>query len=222
MTLFLTSTRIEMRGLLKRCTRIERQNWPVLWSASGYLRGEPILAMVNGAGPERAYAAVGQAAADAVCNIGFCGALDPALRVGDIVLPDEVGGEPIDPPQGSAVAARGPLVTADHVVTTAQEKLALHRAGGIAVDMEARGARQRAKERGLRFYAVKCVSDLAGENLYCDYNRALRDDGSVALGRLAFDALRHPLTCLPELLRLGRRSLLCSERLGEFLASCEF
>ena len=45
------------------------------------------MAIANGAGAERAFAAVLVAPRpSAVCNIGFCGALDESLRVGDIVV----------------------------------------------------------------------------------------------------------------------------------------
>ncbi len=88
--------------------------------------------------------------------------------------------------------------------------------------MEASGAFRRAQELQVPFYAVKCVSDLANEDLHCDYNRALRDDGSISFSRLAAEGVSRPFTCLPELFRMGRRSALASERLGEFLAACKF
>ncbi len=222
MILFLASVPLELKGLLKRCDTLRREKLPVQWAISGMFRGRPMVAVANGAGIARAYAAVGGPDLEMVCNLGLCGALDPELRVGDVVAATEVGGEPSLAPASSPRCTRGALVTADHVVRSPLEKRSLRLLGGVAVDMEARGARKRATELGVPFYAVKCVSDLADEELHCDFNRALRDDGKIDTVRLAVDALRRPFTCLPELLRLGKRAALCSEKLGEFVASCEF
>ncbi len=222
MILFLASVPLELKGLLKHCDKLRREHLPVQWAMSGIFRGKPMIAVANGAGPLRAYAAVGGPDLEMVLNLGLCGALDPALKIGDVVAATEVGGEPSLAPSSSPHCARGALVTADHVVRSAQEKRSLRLLGGLAVDMEARGARKRAKELGVPFYAVKCVSDLAEEELHCDFNRALRDDGRIDTVRLAMDAFKRPFTCLPELLRLGKRAALCSEKLGEFVASCEF
>lgn len=219
--LVLSSTTIELRGFLKRCTRLRREKLPVQWASSGVFRGVPVLAIANGAGIERAYAAVGVPGLTSVWNLGFCGALDPKLRLGEVVVASQVGPDVPARPESALPAVVGPLYTSSTVVCSAREKLALYRKGAIAVDMEAVGAFRRARELNIPFYAVKCVSDLANEDLWCDYNRALRDDGSIRFSRLAMEAVMRPFTCLPELIRLGKRSLIASERLGEYLAACK-
>ena len=220
--LFVGALPREFTGLLKRCTNVRRERLPVHWARSGELNGVPVLTIANGAGPLRAYAAVAGPDLRAVCNIGFCGALDPALQVADVFVGTHVNGEEIRQPRSSRAAIAGRLASIDHVARTSGEKRDLRASGAMAVEMEAAGALRRARALNVPFYCVRVVSDLATETLRCDFNRALRDDGRVSEARLAIQALTHPLTCLPELLRLGKRSALASERLGEFLAGCEF
>jgi nucleoside phosphorylase len=220
--LFVGALPQEFTGLLKRCTAVRTERLPVHWARSGLLQNRPILAIANGVGARQAYAAVAGPDLELVCNIGFCGALDPALRIADIVVATHVNGEEIRVPHASNAAIRGPLASIDHVAQSAVEKAALRSTGAIAVEMEAAGALKRTQALGVPFYSVRAVSDLAEETLRSNFNRALREDGRVRTSELAFQALMHPFTCLPELIRLGRRSAFASERLGEFLAACEF
>ncbi len=220
--LFVGALPREFTGLLKHCTNVRKENLPVHWARSGELNGTPLLAIANGAGPKRAYAAIAGPDLRAVCNIGFCGALDPALSVAQVVVATCVNGAEIEQPRSRIAAISGHLASIDHVARSAEEKRALWETGAIAVEMEAWGALQAARALRVPFYSVRVVSDSAKETLHCDFNRALRDDGRVNVARLAAQAVMHPFTCLPELLRLGSRSALASERLGEFLAGCEF
>lgn len=222
MLLFVGAVPQEFTGFLKHCRNVRSESLPVRWARSGLLNGKPVLAIANGAGPKRAFAAVAGPDLEAVCNIGFCGALDPALSVGDIFVASSVNGEPVQTPRAPCAAISGPLASIDHVARTAEEKRSLFEAGSKAVEMEAAGALKRTQLFGIPFFSVRVVSDLANETLKCDFNRVLRDDGSIDILGLAVQAARGPFTCLPELLRLRSRSVLASERLGEFLAGCEF
>jgi nucleoside phosphorylase len=181
--------------------------------------------LANGAGAGRAYAAI-EAARErnpsVICNVGFCGALDPHLRIGEIVVASSTNGDAALTPRSHGPHVTGPLVCSDHVVEKVSEKRELHGAGFVAVDMESAGALRRARELGIPFYAVKAVSDLACDELRCDYNRVLRDDGSINLVDLSLQAVTHPFTCLPDLIRFGKNARFAAERIGEFLAGCEF
>jgi adenosylhomocysteine nucleosidase len=225
MQLFLASTALEFRGFLKRCTRVRVEPLRVVWARSGMLQGRAVLMLANGAGAGRAYAAI-EAARERnpvlICNVGFCGALDPHLRVGEIVVATSTNGDVALLPRSKGAHVTGPLVCADHVVEKVREKRELRDAGFSAVDMESAGALRRARELGIPFYAVKAVSDLASDELRCDYNRVLRDDGSIDLVNLSLQAVARPFTCLPDLIRFGKNALFAAERMGEFLASCEF
>ena len=116
----------------------------------------------------------------------------------------------------------GVVCSIDHVAQTAEEKRRLHSGGGSVVEMEAGGVAQQAATRGVPFYCVRVVTDLAGEDMANDFNRALRPDGHFGTIRILRGALRHPLVRMPELLRLRNRCALAARVLGDFIADCRF
>jgi nucleoside phosphorylase len=184
--------------------------------------------LANGAGATRAAAAADVAAgrAGALASVGFCGALDPALAVGDIFVATAVTGLgrcfPAGLPPTSRPHASGVLATIGTVARTAGEKRALSSGGASAVDMEAAGVAERAQKSGLPFYCIRSVTDLALENLANDFNSALREDGHFDTMTLLRAALSKPGVCLPELYRLWVRSRAAARELGEFIADCRF
>ena len=164
--------------------------------------------------------------ADAVISTGFCGALDAALDTGDVVVGTQVdAGErrfPALAPQTSRKHHTGVVVSIDHVAQTAAEKARLRAAGAIAVEMEAGGVAERAASRGLPFYCIKVVTDLASEDMANDFNSALRPDGHFDTMIILRRSLRHPLVRIPELLRLRKRCVRAAQSLGDFIANCRF
>ncbi len=88
--------------------------------------------------------------------------------------------------------------------------------------MEAAAVAERALARGIPFYCVKAVSDLADETLANDLNAAMRPDGHFDTIKVLGSTLRHPLVRVPELLRLRRRSARAAICLGDFFADCRF
>jgi nucleoside phosphorylase len=163
---------------------------------------------------------------DLICNMGFCGALKDDMRIGDIFVAGRVQANGAEysarEPQTARPHHTGVLASIDRVAQTADEKAALRRGGASAVEMEAAGAAATAARFGLPFYCVRSVTDLAGESFHLDLNAALRTDGRFATMQLIAAASRRPLSVLPELLRLGRRSYTAARTLGEFLADCRF
>jgi adenosylhomocysteine nucleosidase len=87
---------------------------------------------------------------------GLAGALDPALRVGDLVLDTPVADLP------AALPWRlGAIHTADHLITMAADKAALFRqTGAIAVDME-QAAVRRALPNISQIIGLRAISDPA-------------------------------------------------------------
>jgi adenosylhomocysteine nucleosidase len=153
--------------------------------------------------------------AGGIVSVGFCGALDPSLEIGDIV----VAGEEI---KSSRPFVRGEILSSDRVAVTAAEKRALReRTGGIAVEMESAAAAAKAREWGVPFRCIKVVSDAAQENMPLDFNLYRDATGRFSRGRIALAALRHPFTAVPGLLRLDRNCRKAAEKLGEFLADCQ-
>lgn len=91
-------------------------------------------------------------------SIGFAGALDATLKVGEVIRPaavlDAATGQRFD------IAAKGPLLATAAGISNKQEKLnLLHSCGAAAVDMEAAAVARVAQMHGVKFAAVKVISD---------------------------------------------------------------
>lgn len=203
---------------------------PVHWARAGEWQNRPMLAIANGAGAARAHAAVIAAPVlRAVISIGYCGALDPALRVADVFVATEIATKTMDghlpcalPSCSAGSAATGPIVSTAAIAVSAAAKRLLRKKGAQAVEMEAAGAYRAAEVRGVPFYCIRAVSDLADEDLGIDFNLFLMPDGRFNTRALIAHALLNPLKRFGELIRLSRRTSLASERLGDFLARCDF
>jgi nucleoside phosphorylase len=164
--------------------------------------------------------------AEAVVSTGFCGALAPEMKAGDIVVGTEVVNGTRRflalAPMSNTAHHTGGVASIDHVAQTAKEKAQLYATGAIAVEMEAAGVAERAAARNLPFYCVKVVTDLAGEDMANDFNSALRPDGHFATMVILRSSLRQPFVRIPELLRLRKRCARAALLLGEFIADCRF
>jgi uridine phosphorylase len=199
---------------------------PVHWARQGVWRGSEVLAIANGAGADRARAAVRAAPSpSAVCNIGFCGSLDEALAPGDVLVAHSVRqGERTwlaSLPQCPA-AKSGMLITVARIVQTAREKRELALTGALAVEMEAAGVASASEDLNIPFYCIRAVSDLSGEDFANDFNSCLMPDGRFNVIRLVTMAFLNPVNRFGELIRLSQRTALASNNLGEFLAGCSF
>lgn len=227
--LLVASDPMEFRGILARMESRRKISIGADWARTGTMGGHDVLLAANGVGARRSAAAVDAAwtvfPADHVLSVGFCGALDPALQVADVVVGTCIAAKDrrysVVPLAGKA-SASGIVCSIDRVARTAAEKRTLHATGGIAVEMEAAGVAERAESLGLPFSCVRVVTDLAGEDMANDFNRALRFDGHFATMRIFGDALRHPAARIPELIRLQRRCVRAARALGEFFADCRF
>jgi adenosylhomocysteine nucleosidase len=130
-----------------------------------------------------------------VVSAGVCGGLDPALRVGDLVLPDSVVSEagvrlPVTgtvaqraAAAGGAPARAGVMLTASRIVATPEAKAALRAAtGAVAVDMESAAILEAAAARGCSSLVVRAVSDDASETLPEELMRMMGADGRIRGG----------------------------------------
>jgi len=208
----------EFEGILKRAGDVRALPWRgAAFSRQAAWKNRRWFLIANGPGPRLVKRALNQKPdVDRILSIGFCGALDPALRIGDIVVSGEV-------PKGlQASFVQGDVVSVDRVAFTAQEKCELRAATGAAVvEMESAAVAQKAREWNVPFGCVRVVSDAAGEDLPLDFNRYRDADGRFERTRIALAALGRPFTVLPGLVRLDRHCRRAAERLGEFLANCE-
>ena len=93
-----------------------------------------------------------------VCSAGYAGALDPRLRVGDVICPGRV----VNAGDGSSVqiAGGGGILVSYPVVATPAQKVKLRESyQAQAVDMEAAAVARAAEARGVGFSALKVISD---------------------------------------------------------------
>lgn len=208
----------EFEGILKRAGDVRALPWQgAQYSREAAWKNSRWLLIANGPGPRLVERALERKRdVDRILSIGFCGALDPALRIGDIVVSGEV-------PKGlQASYVQGEVASVDRVAFTAREKCDLRAATGAAVvEMESAAVARKAREWDVPFGCVRVVSDVAEDDLPLDFNRYRDADGRFDRTRIALAALGHPFTVLPRLVRLDRDCRRAAERLGEFLANCE-
>ncbi len=223
----------EYSGLLKLSAEPVSERPPRIadWSKRVRLGKHNLLLLANGAGPERAAAAVEAALGsgesfDAVVSTGFCGALDPALRPGEIFIASEIHAAgrtfPAARPDSARPHAAGRLVSISSIAATAAEKKQLRASGAAAVEMEAGGVAAAAEKHGLPVYCVRAVTDGADESFVLQLNSALRPDGHFATMQILRAALGKPLSAFPELWRLRGRCALAARNLGDFFVDCRF
>jgi adenosylhomocysteine nucleosidase len=228
--LVIAADKSEFSGILARAGVVRRVALPVRWARSTTVPGHQVLLVANGAGATWAAAAVDRALetfpADAVVSTGICGALRPELAAGDVVVADFVtAGDrrfAARPVSGRAAWRSGTVRSASRVIRTAGEKAVLAQSGAWVVEMEAAGVAERTIARGLPFYCVKAVSDLADETLANDFNKALRKDGQFDTIVLLRGTLRQPLIRIRELFRLRQRCVRAARSLGDFFAELRF
>jgi adenosylhomocysteine nucleosidase len=228
--LMVAADAMEFPGILRHATGVTEAKLGIDWSRSARLGNYEVLLAANGMGAQRAAAAVDAAlqvfGAEAVVSTGFCGALEPTLETADVIVGTAVSAGshtfPALCPASERRHRRGVVCSIDHVAQTAEEKRQLRAGGANAVEMEAGGVAERARARGVPFYCVKVVTDLADEDMANNFNQALRPDGHFATINILRGALRNPLVRLPELLRLRNRCIRAAGELGDFIADCRF
>jgi nucleoside phosphorylase len=156
-----------------------------------------------------------------VLSAGFSGALIPHLRVGDLILADEVRDVdgpswPTTWPVGATDLSRGRLLTTTHLVGDPQEKRQLgERFGAAAVDMETAVVARLCAEAGMPFGCLRVISDDVDTPLSPALLGVLGGGRIRPLG-LAAALLRRP-SLARELIRLGRDTHRGARRLSEGL-----
>ena len=177
----------------------------------------PVRIVVSGVGAEaakRAMVNVGEASL--VISAGFCGALDPKLKVGDVCISSfSRDAEALrSGPQG---LQPDKLFTVSRIVASPDEKRYLReQTGADIVDMEAETIRILCRLRNIPFVAVKAVSDTADTALSPDLVRLLAN-GKVSIPQTLLAIVRRPAILL-EFRRLARDTSIAATRLAERLA----
>ncbi|MEO5924578.1 MAG: hypothetical protein ABIR70_12205 [Bryobacteraceae bacterium] len=202
----------EFAGLLKRAGPGQPISIPnAAFAREITLHGQRTILLANGPGPRLvnqmlSAPVIREWNVTEAISTGFCGALDPALRIGDIV-----------------VASVGEIWSEDRVVVRAEDKRRLReQTGARIVEMEFAAVQAKAVEWGVPCRAVRVVSDSSTEDLPLDLNRYRDADGRFQLARIAFAGILHPFRVLPKLMQLDRNSKLAAERLGAFFVDSKF
>ena len=183
------------------------------------IAGGPGVVAVTGGGDSKSLAAKLDALhgdIQGVISIGLGGGLSPLLKVGDLVIADQVLSIDehwrCDERWRVALAAKlplahqGPVAASDVILENRDDKAALYaKTGALVVDMESAVAARFAMARKLPFAVLRVISDDANHVLPPAALVAMKPDGGIALGRVLASLLRHPLQ-VPALIRTARTS----------------
>jgi hopanoid-associated phosphorylase len=151
-----------------------------------------------------------------VISIGLAGALSPHLKVGDVVIADQIltGMESWDCQETWRVrltsrlphAHQGQFFGSDVIIEKPETKSGLYNTtGALAVDMESQVAARFARTRNLPLAGLRVISDDASHVLPPAALVAMRPDGGIAIGRVLGSLLKKP-TQIPALIRTARAS----------------
>jgi adenosylhomocysteine nucleosidase len=217
-----------LRGELRPfVTHAEAKSWKRLPSAKGtevweYRHADGCwLAACAGMGQTRAAVAFAEAEKiaplDAVCSVGWAGALDGNLRSGAVcntsLVIDTKTGERFRPAQWESEAPI--LVTTPDIADPNEKKRLVASYGAGLVDMEAATIARIALGKGIPFYCMKAVSDEAGAQLP-DINGFIGTNGQLKMLPFLVHVAIRPASW-PALARLGRNSAAAAKNLAEAL-----
>ncbi len=150
------------------------------------------------------------AGARGLVSFGLAGGLDPALRVGRLIVPDAVLAHgrrwPVDPALLRLLGGTsGHLCLGfDRIAATVADKRRLWEGtGAAAVDMESGAVAEAAAAAGVAFAVLRAICDPADRDLPPAAAVALDAKGRIAPGRLLRSLLAHPGQ-IPALIGLAR------------------
>lgn len=177
--------------------------------------------ILGGIGAERAARAANRMienGAGSVMSIGFAGSLDPTLRSGDIVLPEQVRddtgivepaaswrGAVMERLAGARTRVHGGLLTSvTSIVDSAAMKSALHeRDGAVAVDMESGAILRTALEHDVPALVLRVVADTADMGVPRELLACIDSFGGIRAGLIIGTVAARP-AMIPSLFRLAR------------------
>lgn len=218
---FVAAERREFSGLRRHLRAGRARPARCSWVMSGELNGTRVILAANGPGPvlaRRAAETIGEfAKLTALVSYGFCGGLNPGLRLYQVVG----WGAPLCRPEGAEYRFCAPL-SIDRVAGTAAEKAQLRReTGADVIDMESASLDAYARDRAIPFSGMRVITDTAGEDLPMNFN-AMRDrDGRFSRSKILAHTVLHP-SLFPRLKAFQKRADHAARVLGDFVAGCQF
>lgn len=194
---------------------------PALWTGTVGVRRAALLETGMGAAAvktalERAYGSANGSTPALVLSTGLCGALQPGLRTGDVVL--DLHGAPVELARPALAAAQrcgvqlhiGAFAHSDSVLSPGQKRALGLRTRAAAVDMESAPIRAWAQSRGSDFLTARAVLDSLEQSAP---SAAPEGDG---LGDILRFLWRHAGE-VPSLLAAGLGTRRAMDALGRFL-----
>jgi adenosylhomocysteine nucleosidase len=172
------------RDLCAGCTRLPSQKLKI-WEAG--TAGRTILFLKTGVGPRAAttklVAAIKEVKPSRILVVGYSGALDPGLKVGDLIAVRRAfllgGNEPLGTPLEAMTPGdmldlslenlkdgicRGDVVTTPFIIGEQAQKALLHaKFGAFAVDMETAAFALAARSAGIPLGCVRAITDTADD-----------------------------------------------------------
>lgn len=213
-------TRLAIVAALEREVRPLIGRWRVAEREYGGMRfrffenATGVVVVCGGIGAQAARraaeAVIGLYSPEMVQSVGFAGALDPALTVGQIFLPARV----MDGKDGSSVALEtgaGTLLSFHSIAGTGQKSKLAKAYGAQALDMEAAAVARVAESHGIRFAATKVISDESDFEMPL-MDRFITHDGRFQSRRFVMFALLRPWLW-GNVIRLGRNSARAAQAL---------
>ncbi len=220
---------MELTPFLDRCDRVRKYTGGDFKFRGGRYNEIRIVVVQAGLGYAKTRRAT-QALIDAhtppwVLASGFCGALRPEMKIGEVVMADSVvdvhGHElTVDlklPGEGQPGLHVGRIVTADAMIRSVQQKRELaeqHEA--IAVDMESLAVAQVCRDTKTRFLAVRVVSDDLSADLPPEVLSVVGPTGTMRLGAALGAVWKRPGS-VKEMWQLRESAQHAAEQLASFL-----
>ncbi len=234
----------EIAGIKQRMKIERRHVWGAVTAFEGEWQGYSLVLVRTGVGAGRALEALKKTREHyqlvMVLSVGYAGATDRELKLGDIVLAERVlrlneapgSAEPLrilplDPALVSQAMVlscppetalhRGALLTVDRVVSLPEDKQALaDRHQALAVDMETFDLLEFARREALPFLSVRAISDTAEQEL-ADLTHLVKESGEPDILKAGWHVLTHPGD-LKHALSLRAQTKLATANLTEYLA----
>ena len=151
-----------------------------------------------------------------VLTCGFAGALDPRLKIGDVVFEADLESR-LAPALQEAGAAPAKFHCASRVATTIAEKTALRKSTGAdVVEMESQFIRQLCREKKIPSATIRGISDSALDDLPLDFNELMTDDDTLSFSKLAVALMKSPGK-IPQLIQLQKNTRLAAQNLADVL-----
>ena len=206
--------------------------WPGKWGK------QRIVLVRSGVGQQRAEAATLQVIdrfkPSTLVSIGYAGAVQPELNVGDLVIADTIIEEKkkgkyspdsdwlnrakdVSCPEGFKAVVGG-LLTVDNVIHDSLSKQELGKNYGVqAVEMETSAIANMAEEKNVPFLSLRVISDRLDQELL-DSSSFLGSDGEISTLKAGWYVLTHPGS-IKSALSLRSQTQIATQALTKFLSN---